>query len=248
MKISIVTVVFNRAHCIGNAIDSIQRQSFKNIEHIVIDGGSTDNTVGILRQKLAEDTILISERDNGIYDALNKGFKLATGDVIGILHSDDVFFDDQVIERVAQTFSTQMVDYVYGDIVMEREDGTVSRVWRPGLMKCGRIKSKQIPHPALFISTKRLDGISPPFDPSYRISADLKQQLILANILEATGVYLPIPMVRMKTGGTSTVNYKAYLQGWSESRRAWNEVHGSGGALYVMRKVLSKLPGIWNRS
>lgn len=248
MKISIVTVVFNRAHCIGNAIDSIQRQSSKNIEHIVIDGGSTDNTVGILRQKLSPGAILVSEPDAGIYDALNKGFMLATGDVVGILHSDDVFFDDQVIERVAHTFSTQIVDYVYGDIVMEREDGTVSRVWRPGLMKDGRIKNKQIPHPALFIARKLLDRVSPPFDASYRISADLKQQLIFANVLEATGAYLPIPMVRMKTGGASTFNYKSYLQGWSESCRAWNEVHGSGGALYVMRKVLSKLPGIWTRS
>lgn len=244
MKISIVTVVYNRAHCIHNAIRSIRNQSYCNIEHVVIDGASTDGTLDILRKSLTFNTISISERDNGIYDALNKGFALATGDVIGILHSDDVFFDDQVLEHVARAFLTQDVDYVYGDILMINDDGAVSRHWRPGLLKEGRVFNKQIPHPSLFIRRSLVDKINPPFDPSYRISADLKQQLIFANILRAKGVYLPIPIVKMKTGGASTLNYKSYLQGWSESRRAWNEVHGSGGMIYVFRKILSKLHGI----
>jgi glycosyltransferase len=244
MKISIVTAVFNRAHCISNAIRSIQSQTFNNIEHVVIDGLSTDGTLDILNEMLTSDAVFLSERDNGIYDALNKGFMLATGDVIGILHSDDVFFDNKVIERVAHEFLTKPVDYVYGDIIMIHDDETISRHWQPGVLHDGRIFNKQIPHPALFIKRKLFEQISPPFDASYSISADLKQQLILANILNAKGAYLPMPLVKMKTGGASTFNYRSYLQGWAESRRAWNEVHGRGGALFVFRKVLSKFSGI----
>jgi hypothetical protein len=86
--------------------------------------------------------------------------------------------------------------------------------------------------------------MQPAFDDTYKISADLKQQLIFTNIRHATGAYIASPLVKMRVGGTSTANLKAYIDGWTESRRAWNEVHGSGGSLYVLRKVISKLKGV----
>jgi len=244
LKISIVTAVFNRVHCIGYAVESLQKQTYADVEHVVIDGASTDGTLEILRQQLSSNAVLRSEHDDGIYDALNKGFLLATGDVIGILHSDDTFYDVEVIENVVNVFNDPSVDYVYGDIVMVGDNGQIVRYWRPGELNSGRIKSTQIPHPALFLSRALLDKISPPFDSSYRISADLKQQLIIANIVKANGVYIPAPLVKMKIGGESTGNILSYFQGWFESRRAWNEVHGAGGTYYVLRKVLSKLSGI----
>jgi hypothetical protein len=155
-----------------------------------------------------------------------------------------VFYDNNVLDRVANAFKDDSIDYVYGDIVMVSNTNDVKRYWKAGPLSNGRIASSQIPHPGLFMSRKLLMQIKPPFDISYRISADLKQQLIFANILHAKGVYIPEPLVKMTLGGTSTINLRAYLKGWHESRRAWNEVHGHGGALYVVKKVLSKVKGI----
>jgi len=244
MKISIITAVYNRANCIAQAVKSVQQQSHRDIEHVVVDGASTDGTLDVLHKSLNKNAVLVSESDSGIYDALNKGFLLSSGDVIGILHSDDRFYDDTVLETVAEKFNDPSVDYVYGDIEMVNGDGKVLRHWKTGTLQQGRIISTQIPHPSLFISRKLLMKLIPPFDPSYRISADLKQQLIFANKLNSKGLYLPRPLVIMKIGGASTISYKAYLRGWAESRRAWNEVHGSGGFFYVLRKVISKLSGV----
>lgn len=244
MKISVVTAVYNRSDCIAQAINSVQRQTYKNIEHLIIDAVSTDGTLEIIHASIGKDAILVSEPDDGIYDALNKGFLRSSGDVIGILHSDDVFNDDNVIQKVMNIFHDHTVDYVYGDIHMIRRDGKIMRRWRTGLLDNGLIKSNQIPHPALFISRNLLTKLNPPFDPAYKISADLKHQLIIANKIRAKGYYLPIPLVSMRVGGASTSSLKSYFVGWVESRRAWNEVHGSGGFFYVMRKVLSKISGI----
>jgi hypothetical protein len=120
-------------------------------------------------------------------------------------------------------------------------NGVVKRHWIPGELVDGKITSNQIPHPALFVSRKLLDRCNPPFDSSYRIAADLKHQLIIANIIGARGKYIPIPFVKMQLGGTSTSGLIAYILGWIESRRAWNEVHGRGGLLFVCKKVLSKI-------
>lgn len=244
MKVSIVTAVFNRVYCIENAIKSVQQQSYKNIEHIIIDGASTDGTLARISESINDKSILISERDLGIYDALNKGFLRASGDIIGILHSDDIFFDDQVIEKVVFAFENQCPDFVYGDIVMISDDDKIKRYWRSGQLKGGFITAAQIPHPALFISKDLLSILKQPFDPSYKIAADLKQQLIIANKLRCKGTYISCFFVKMKIGGLSTSSLSAYIEGWVESRRAWNEVHRSGGFRYVIRKVLSKFSGI----
>jgi glycosyltransferase len=95
MKVSMVTVVYNRAQCVVRAIKSVQQQSYQNIEHVIVDGASTDGTLEIIRDHINKNTIVLSEPDGGIYDALNKGFRLSSGDVIGILHSDDVLYDDK---------------------------------------------------------------------------------------------------------------------------------------------------------
>lgn len=242
--ISIVTATLNSGKTIQACLDSVAQQSYKNCDHIIIDAVSTDDTLLIIKNNIEKIRILKSEADRGIYDALNKGFALSVGYVVGILHSDDVFYDDAVLDKIAVAFEDEEIDYVYGDIEMIDASGRLARYWKTGLLTDGKIKSTQIPHPALFISKKLIDKIDPAFDSSYRIAADLKQQLIFANILNAKGKYLPFPLVKMKVGGTSTVNFRAYLKGWKESRRAWNEVHGNGGALYVCKKILSKIKGL----
>jgi len=244
VKISVVTVTLNSLETINDAVVSVLSQQNVDIEYIVIDGGSTDGTLEIIEKYRDRIAMFLSEPDEGIYDALNKGFNLSTGDIIGILHSDDKFYDEHVLYDVVQVFKDPCVDYVYGDIEMVSSDGCVKRLWKSEPLRNGKIESIQIPHPSLFLSRNLLNMIKPPFDPNYRISADLKQQLIFANVLSSKGKYLSRSIVKMGLGGTSTINLRSYIKGWIESRRAWNEVHGHGGTVYVMKKVFSKIKGI----
>ena len=239
-KISIVTVTRNSSSSVVKCLDSINGQTWLNREHIVIDGASSDNTLSLLQDHSANIDVLVSEPDRGIYDALNKGFACASGDIIGILHSDDQYFDNFVLERIALCFQKFSVDYVYGDIVFVDSCGERVRYWRPGELPEGRITSAQIPHTSLFISSGLLESMCPPFDSSYSISGDVKHQLIIANVLNARGYYLPACLVEMRLGGASTANLGSYLLGWSESIRAWNEVHGHGGFVYLIKKLAFK--------
>jgi glycosyltransferase involved in cell wall biosynthesis len=244
ITISIVTATWNSASTLVDCLASVAQQNYTNREHVIVDGASTDGTLDVINRHIDLIGIFKSERDAGIYDALNKGFILSTGDVVGILHSDDIYYDASVLERVAEAFEDPHIDYVFGDIEMINAAKKPVRYWKAGPLLDGRITSTQIPHPSLFLSRRLLDKLRPPFDSSYRISADLKQQLIFANVLHAKGAYIPAPLVKMRIGGTSTANPRAYLDGWKESRRAWNEVHGSGGTTYVLKKVFSKLKGL----
>lgn len=244
VKISIVTVMKNSALSIEQTILSVHSQTFPNIEYILIDGVSTDGSLNIIKSHMDKIDIFLSETDTGIYDALNKGFALATGDIIGILHSDDVFQHNSTLALVADSFIQNNVDFVYGDITMIDSNDRVVREWKAGFLNHGRITSTQIPHPALFLSSSLVSKLHPVFDTSYKICADNKQQLIFANVLHSKGYYIPQSLVRMKTGGTSTSNLIAFLNGWIESRRAWNEVHGVGGFWYVLKKVFSKFSSL----
>jgi glycosyltransferase involved in cell wall biosynthesis len=244
LKISIITVTYNSVETILDCLNSIQSQTYPNIEHIVIDGGSEDGTIELLKKNHKNIDYLLIEMDNGIYDALNKGFSMASGGVVGIMHSDDTYYDESVLERVALLYKKPNIDFVYGDINMVDNFGVTKRYWKTGELKGGRIFSNQIPHPTLFLSKKLVDKLIPPFDDSYKIAADLKQQLIIVNILCAEGAYIKAPLVNMRIGGTSTKNLSAYVKGWFESRRAWNEVHGRGGAFYVFKKIIFKIQGI----
>ena len=244
MKISIVTVSYNAVSSIKNAILSVINQDYADVEHIIIDGASNDGTVELIESYSSKINIFVTEKDFGIYDALNKGFTLATGDVVGILHSDDTFYDNGVLSNVMNTFINYSCDYVYGDVEMIDAKGKVRRYFKVGNLKSGKIVSKQIPHPGLFLSRRVVDNLEPVFDPKYKIAADLKQQLIFANVLHAEGRYMPSPVAKMRIGGTSTANALAYFEGWLESRKAWNEVHGHGGLFYVLRKLLYKLSGV----
>lgn len=244
MKISIVTVAFNAERTIANTLDSVAAQQHPDIEHIIIDGCSTDRTLEIVRFRGSHVSRVLSEPDDGIYDAMNKGLALATGDVVGFLNSDDTYADRAVISDVAWHFSNGSMDYVYGDIHMLDEAGEVVRHWQTGDIPVGGLRNTQIPHPALFVRRSLLDSLNPAFDPSYRISADLKQQLILINKLCARGGYIKRPLVFMSIGGASTAGLRSYAVGWQESIRAYNEVFGRGGWCYTFKKVASKVRGI----
>lgn len=245
MKISVVTVSFNSAKTIEDTLASVNAQVYKDVEHVIIDGGSTDDTPALIRRNGQRVTTFVSEPDKGIYDAMNKGVVAAKGDVICFLNSDDTFTDSNVLAEVADAFNDHPDStFVYGDLHMIDASGKLSRHWQTGMIDSKGLQGQQIPHPALFIKLQSLRLLAPPFDPSYAIAADLKQQLILINQMQCQGTYLPRPLVRMKLGGASTNGLMSYARGWRESRRAYNEVFGGGGTVFTMRKVFRKLSGL----
>jgi len=244
MKPSIVTVCYNSQDTILRTIESVNRQSIDCVEHVFIDGGSTDKTVDIINSSCTNKYTLVSESDNGIYDAMNKGFCLASGDFVGFLNSDDWFADDNVLKDVSVLFKNHDIDFVFGDIEMFGQNGKLVRRWQTDPQCAFRLHGRQIPHPAFFVRTSVLRGINGPFDSTYKISADLKQQLIVINKLRRTGYYVARTLINMSIGGASTKNPFAYLKGWSESVRAYNEVFGSGGFFFTAQKVFSKISGL----
>lgn len=243
-KISIITVSYNSEATIANTLRSVRTQTFMDYEHIIVDGASDDSTLSIVQREGRHVARLISEPDKGIYDAMNKGLSIASGELVGFLNSDDVYADDTVLEDVADLFDHGNVDFVYGDIEMLNKAGEVVRHWRTGDIPSVGFWSKQIPHPAFFVKRSLLNAIQPAFDPSYKISADLKQQLTLINKFGARGAYIRRSLAFMSIGGASTSGLRSYAVGWMESARAYNEIFGSGGWWYTIKKVTSKFKHI----
>jgi len=248
-KISVITVSFNSAKTIAATLRSVASQSGVAREHIVVDGGSTDATMEIVRQHGSHVAHAVSEPDQGIYDAMNKGLAMSSGDLVGFLNSDDCYIDRAVLSDVAAAYEASTADFVYGDLEMVNQDGRVVRYWKTGEIPAGGLTATQIPHPVLFVRRSLLHRITPAFDPSYRISADLKQQLILINKMRATGIYVRRPLTRMSLGGASTAALSGYFSGWRETARAYNEIFGRGGWWYTAKKVSSKIPSLrWTRA
>ncbi len=244
MRISVITVCFNSAKTIADTLRSVAMQTHLDVEHIVIDGGSSDGTLKLVSEHGEHVARLVSETDDGIYDAMNKGLALATGDLIAFLNSDDHYSDQNVLSDVATACESAISDFAYGDIRMVNSSGRTIRAWKTGVIPSNTLKVPQIPHPAFFVRKKVLDKIIPAFDSSYKIAADLKQQLIIIKKLGANGIYVSRTLVIMRLGGASTGNLASYLAGWNESVRAYNEVFGSGGGWFALRKVLSKIKGL----
>lgn len=232
MKISLITAVYNRQATVENAINSVQSQHYHDIEHVIIDGASTDGTLELLLKYSNSNTVLISEEDTGIYDALNKGIALATGDVIGVMHSDDFWANDTVVEKVAAVFENPSIDAVYGDLqyVSAVDTSRVIRHW-----KAGEFSSKKLgrgwmpPHPTLFLR----NGVFKKFgtyDTSYRIAADYDAILRWFGRGEIKAHYIPEVLVKMRVGGESNKSVGKIVKKSREDYRALrsNNVGGIG--------------------
>lgn len=242
MKLSIITVVYNNVDFVEDNLNSIHSQTFRDIEHIVIDGASTDGTSEYLRGDHGYDINLVSEPDSGIYDAMNKGINLAQGEIIGILNSDDIYASDNVLENIVSLFEETNSKAVYGDLeyVNPSLEKTV-RSWKsgkymPGIMQKGWMP----PHPAFFVSKSVYESHGY-FDTSYKISADYELMLRFIEKYKISLNYLPEVIVKMRTGGRS---YKPvnYLQKFSEDLRAMRSNNIKYPALTLVRKNLSKIP------
>jgi glycosyltransferase len=248
VKISVITATWNRAGTVGEALDSVLSQSHPDVEAIVIDGASTDGTLQVLEHYRPRLARLVSERDEGIYDALNKGIRLATGDVVGFLHADDLFEDSEVLSRVAQAFDDPDVDAVYGDLVYVRHEdvGHVVRYWRSGGYDSTALSRGWMPpHPTFYVRRavyERLGG----FDTRYRIAADYDSVLRLLSVGKIRAAYIPEVLVRMRVGGVSNRSLKTIFRKSAEDLRVLRR-NGVGGVPTLLRKNLSKLSQFWQR-
>lgn len=204
-RISVITVVMNSVDTIEGTLRSVRSQTYPDIEHIVIDGGSTDGTLEILERHRAGLAGLVSGPDKGIYDAINKGFALATGDVLGILHSDDCFADGSVLETVAAVFADPGIDSCYGDLVYV-DRGTpdrVTRYWKAGEYERDKFRRGWMPPHPTFFARKKVYEEYGGLDPDFPLAADYELMLRLLYKHRVSSRYVPRTLVRMKTGGTS---------------------------------------------
>ena len=238
MKISIITAVYNRVDTIERAIRSVGSQSYPNIEHIVIDGGSTDGTLERLRGSLGSDAILVSEPDRGIYDAINKGLRLATGDVVGLLHSDDFFSSNEVLFEVVECFTRGEVDAVYGDAAFfaPQMPGKIVRRYSSARFSPARLGWGWMPaHTTLFL---RLDVYRKfgYYNLDYRIAADFDFICRIFFDRKLRSVYVPKFLVHMQTGGLSTSGWRSNLTVYQEVIRACRENHIDTNVLKLLLK------------
>lgn len=225
MKISIITVVYNGEKFIADCINSVLSQDFPNIEYIIIDGASTDSTANIIRSFGNKIHKFISEKDAGLYFAMNKGIELATGDVIAILNSDDMYFDSKVISKVATAFEQHNVDAVYGNVVFVKQNNTkeVVRYWRNKPMYPRYFEDGEIPHHlALFVKKSAYLQFGN-LNTTYRIAADHEFMLRLFKVKKASSYFLDQTLTTVRLGGVSNRNAGNVLKGNLEIMRAWKE-------------------------
>jgi glycosyltransferase involved in cell wall biosynthesis len=246
MKVSVVTAVWNAKETIETAIDSIRSQCYQNIEHIVIDGGSTDGTCEVLERRRSELDVLVSEPDHGIYDALNKGVLRATGDVVGFLHADDIYAGPRSVQTIADAFTDPSIDAVYGDLLYVRRSDTsrVVRCWRAGPATPRSLKWGWMPpHPTLYVRRHRLASVGL-FDTRYRIAADYDMILKLMSASDFRACYIPEVLIRMRVGGVSNRSLRHVLRKSAEDYRALRR-NGVGGIIALTLKNVRKVHQFW---
>jgi len=243
MKISIVTIVKNNKDGIANAIASINSQTFKNIQHVIIDGMSSDGTWDVIVKNSHDNLVAVRENDSGIYEALNKGINLCSGEIIGILHSDDRFYDGNVLCDVIKRFEKEVVDVVYGDLiyVSKNSSNKVVRKWNAKKFNIKKLKMGWMPpHPTVFISAKLFQKIGL-YDPRFKISSDYK---MLINIFKSENIawaYIPRPLVIMRLGGASNKNLNSIFLKIKEDYQILKESE-IGGIYTLILKNLTKIP------
>ncbi len=220
MKISVITTTFNSEKTIAETIESLLNQDYTDFEHIIVDGLSTDKTLEIVssyQDRYFDRLKIISEKDKGLYDAMNKGIKNATGDIIGILNSDDVLAKSNALSLIAEKIKSTECDAVYSDL-MFMDEKTMSMPVRRWTSKIGNYKlGWHPPHPTLYIKKSVYDKIGT-FNLDYRIAADYDFMLRLMKS-GAKLVYIPETLIYMRAGGVSTDGLSGYLKNLKEAHR-----------------------------
>ena len=237
--LALVTVCFNSESTIRETLDSVRNQIMKPDEYIIIDGGSKDATLEIIKEYSDIVTKIVSEPDEGIYDAMNKGVKLAKADIIGLLNSDDTYIDAYVLHRVKSCFSRE-VSIFCGGVNYVDSAAKIRREWQLETEKINIQQGWHPPHPAFF-ATKRLYDELGDYNLEYPIAADfdLMIRFILAN--QSRVVLYRYPLVNMKLGGESNSSLKNILKGNREIRKSLKNNGLKGGYIYTVKRFISKL-------
>lgn len=242
MKISVVTAVYNRRDTISDAITSVRTQTYPDIQHVVQDGGSNDGTLEILARLASPAMHVKSARDGGIYDGINRGIARATGDVIGLMHSDDLFASDSILTRVAEVMADPEIDGVYGDLVYvsATDPARVIRYWKSGPYHPDRLNHGWMPpHPTLYLRREVFNRWGT-YDTDFRIAADYEAMLRWLVQGQIHLAYIPEVMVRMRVGGESNRSLGRILRKSREDYRAIRR-HGVGGMGTLLSKNFSKI-------
>lgn len=221
LKITVITVCYNSATTIRDTLLAVSQQRYKNFEHLIIDGASTDKTLDIIRQWTGHPLMLTTEPDKGIYDAMNKGLARASGDVIGFLNADDFYADSSVLEKIARAFQDEQAEACFGDLVyVSKDNRRVVRYWKSRVFVKGDFANGWCPaHPTFYIRKSALEryGI---FDRSFQLASDVE---FMMRYLEQGGVravYIPDVLVRMRVGGATNQSWRNVLQQNKEVLRA----------------------------
>ena len=238
MKISIITVCYNSQKTITKTIESLSQQNYNNIEYIVIDGGSTDNTLSIINNYENHIDKLISEKDNGVYDAINKGIKLASGEIIGLLHSDDHYPNNNILSTVSGLFEKNNIDITWGDVVLLDENDNKKRFYSGSSVD---ISSFDIgimpPHPSVFIKRNCYEEFGY-FNTNYKIAADYDLLFRFLKLQKLKFMYDPNIIINMKLGGLSNRGFTSLINVNKEIYK----IHRINGHPISIFNILKKIP------
>ena len=247
MKVSIITVTLNSEVFIESCLTSVKQQNYSEIEHIIIDGGSTDKTIEIINSNKNKKLIFLSETDNGIYDALNKGIKIATGNVIGILHSDDIFSNTSVLNEVVKVIKEKKVDILSGDVFYYDQQKKniknrviVSSSFKPWMFRYGFMPA----HTATFVKKNVFNKIGL-YDSTFKSAGDFDLLLRIYLKKEFKIFYLNKVLVYMRTGGISTSGFKSYIRTSKEILKALKKNNVYSNFLFVLLRLPIKQIKKW---
>lgn len=227
MKVSTITVTYNSAATVEDTIQSVCAQSYPDIEYLIVDGGSNDETLDIAQKYRDKISKIVSESDNGMYDAINKGIALATGEIVAILNSDDFYIDKDVISRVVDLFKSSNADAVYGNLfyVDAVDTNKIVRKWNSGNYRGNSfLYGWMPPHPAFFVKRDCYKEYGC-FDLSLKSAADYELMLRFIHKHKIKLTYLNRTLVKMRVGGMSNSSFKNRINANKEDRKAW-EING----------------------